>query len=174
MSVNIGIIGSRDLSGKISFKDQVEMVKKEVLKLSPNGDCVLISGGSSWSDFIAVVLKNELPNSSLILYLPSDFSDGKFIKTNNDQGAYSTLNKLHETFRLQTGINSLEVMESTKHYDKVQYITHAGFLNRNNFIAKNCDHLIALSHGEKEPDSQGTLFTWNKASKKNRIHIHVD
>lgn len=56
--IAIGIIGSRDLFGKIPFKDQVELVKKEILKISPNSDCVLLSGGSSWADFIAVVLRN--------------------------------------------------------------------------------------------------------------------
>lgn len=176
MSSKISIIGSRDLHCSITFKDMVDMTKKEILKLVPDGNCELISGGSSWADFIAVVLKNELPNSSLTLYLPADFSIefSKFIPTQNDNGAGLTLNKLHGNFKLQTGISSLELMASTAKLDKVKYITHVGFLNRNNYIASECDHLIALSNGVSCPDTPGTLYTWNKAKNKNRIHLHIN
>lgn len=174
MSIRIAIIGSRDLSGSISFEDQVEIVKQQVLKLCPNGNCILVSGGSSWADFIAVILRNELPNSSLMLYLPSNFSNGKFIQTEKDKGASFILNDLHEKFKETTGMDSLNIMENVLNKDRVNCKIYPGFLNRNNYIAQNCDHLIALSHGIKEPDSSGTLYTWNKASNKSRIHIHID
>ncbi len=172
--MKIAIIGSRDLSGSVSFKDMVEMTKKEILKLCPKGDCELVSGGSSWADFIAVVLRNELIDSSLTLYLPSRFEAGKFEFTKNGGNSWSTLNDLHDAFHKQTMIDSLDEMRCTSLLDRVKYEVYPGFLNRNDRIVENCDHLIALSHGRNKPDSPGTLYTWNKASEKNRIHIHID
>jgi hypothetical protein len=173
---NIAIIGSRDLSkSSKTFQELVELVEKTI-KENHSGPYNIMSGGSSWADFIAVVLKDRcFPDSNLTLYLPAEFSADRkiFMPTIGDRGAATTLNELHNQFYKQTGINSLDYMAKVKEKDNTSFIVHAGFLNRNNYIANNCDLIIALSDGINEPSSPGTLYTWNKAAGKKRIHITI-
>ena len=169
----IAIIGSRDLSHR-SFFELVDLVKKELnLDEHTTGDKTLISGGSSWADFIAVFLKSMYPHLSLELYLPSNFSRKGFESTVGDNGAAKTLNMLHEEFYNKTGINSIKLMYDVSLMDNVVYNVIPGFLPRNDAIALNCDVVIALSQGKDTPDSRGTSYTWNKCKSKKRIHISV-
>lgn len=166
--IKIAIIGSRDLQNTLPFEELVERVKKEI---ESHKNVILISGGSSWADFIAVYLFYLYPElvSKLILYLPCNFDATGFVACDGDGGAAKTLNILYKEFETHTKINSINIMNKVN----AEYHVVPGFLPRNDEIAKNCDIVIALSRGITQPDSKGTLYTWNKCINKKRIHISL-
>ncbi|AGF85463.1 hypothetical protein QJ854_gp319 [Moumouvirus goulette] len=148
--------------------DNVMCYVKEVLNMKP-ADIILVSGGSSWSDHIAVSLFLTGEFNQLHLYLPVDY-DKNFSKYyNNYQG--SLLNSLHENFGKKINKNTLQDLKLAMTKNNCKLMVYNGFFKRNTAIANSCDHIIAFSLSDKP--SGGTLDTWNKIKHDNKININL-
>lgn len=132
-------------------------------------DIILVSGGSSWCDHIAVRLAMENDFKGLELYLPCDVDSltGSFIKSREA----CILNDLHARFNKVTGIDSPADFMNVLLNRNTKIVVEKGFLNRNKLIANNCDYLIAFTTDSQFPTSGGTRDTWNKCKNTTKIHF---
>ncbi|AQN68184.1 hypothetical protein [Saudi moumouvirus] len=148
--------------------DNVLCYIKEVLNMKPN-EITLVSGGSSWSDHIAVSLFLTNKFNQLNLYLPVDYDKNLSKYYENYQG--SLLNSLHEKFSEQIKKDTLKDLKIAMTKYNCKIIIFNGFFKRNTAIANNCDHLIAFNLSDIP--SGGTLDTWNKVKHENKININL-
>lgn len=136
---------------------------------------VLVSGGSAFSDHVAVslFLRDPARFRGLTLFLPCGFLDGRFAdsgpwdwKTN--PGQY--LNYLHRQFSRAVGVQSLaEIQELERHRNAVLDSSAFGFHGRNSLVA-GADYVLAFTSGGAEPADGGTADTWRKARGATRRH----
>lgn len=176
--VKIAIIGfsGRDDQGQLKLK-HYSLMKKMVLRFIKNEleldttDVVLVSGGSSWCDHLAVTLSIEKEFAGVQLYLPCDinYCTGKFVSGREA----TTLNDLHAKFNQLTETDSPGDFVEVLSMDNTKVVVKKGFLNRNTLIAKDCDYLIAFSSGEDIPNRGGTRDTWNKCKTATKIHYSL-
>lgn len=142
------IIGSAGRSNdnhwvsKESFERCVGIAQSHLTKIESDGfKCILKSGGSSFSDHVAVQLYLRDPvNRRLHLYLPCpfDYTEKQFTVI---KGLYSdpawVLNTIHTDFHRKTGIDSLgELSDAMKHEAKTCHVFHS---QERNFLARNLD-----------------------------------
>ncbi len=156
----VAIIGSagRDKDeGKFTL-ELFEKMKEEVVKQITEEwkletkNVILVSGGSAWSDHVAVSLYKQDPNKwgGLHLYLPCKFpSKGKY---------YTTLKELHSNMKC----NSMDDFDLVKKMGAVFDTSVYGFLQRNTLVAKHCDYMIAFTWNMFYPKYGGTGDTWSK------------
>lgn len=128
----------------------------------------VVSGGAPWADHIAVRLFLRNCVEKLILYLPFEFTDGKFTD--------EYFNGLHRNFSKKCEIDSLneiklaidkgcKVIYGNKTTDRTK-----AFHARNTLIAEKCTEMIAFTFNDGDiPKVGGTLDTWNKANCE-KIH----
>lgn len=179
--MKIAIIGSRDLSSVFSmnkkFEDIVKLVDDKIGEMTANSPIVekitLISGGSSWGDFVAVYLMKKYPERFiLLLFLPAFFDETGFDVENK---CGRILNDLHNEFKGQTGIDSIkemnDVMEKNEDGTVFHEIVVAGFYARNNKIAAECDAVIAITTEGGDPATPGTSYTWKLCKGKPQVSI---
>lgn len=180
--VRLSIIGTAGRSineKKLLNLDRFEFATKIVLDYINNElgldpfDVILVSGGSSWMDHVAVNLFLGGGFGGLHLYLPSEFNHKQKKFTNTHEGR--TLNELHTDFT-----NSINIINSFDDLSKVitrgpkhgvKITIKRGFFQRNTLVAQNCDHLLAFSFA---PDiysiTGGTKNTWDKVKHANKYH----
>ncbi|ANB50478.1 hypothetical protein [Powai lake megavirus] len=148
--------------------DNIEIYNELILCQKPE-NIILVSGGSSWADHIAISLFLTGKFKGLHLYLPTYFncSENKYI--NDYQGLM--LNDLHTNFSKIIGINSLDQLSKAINNPNCITNIHKGFFERNTKIAQYCDHLIAFSFGDIP--TGGTLDTWKKIKHNNKTNINL-
>lgn len=179
--MTVSIIG---FSGKGFFLDEkyvagdlFDRMKKECInqiddwKLQKE-EIVLVSGGCSFADHVAVALYLEGGWKGLELYLPCDFDcfSSKF-KDSGDNKWYNnpgkTLNSYHAKFSKMVCINSLDQLSTC--IEKGATVTVSkGFHARNTHVAKS-EYMIAITL--TQTIMGGTSDTWKKA--KNAIKAHI-
>lgn len=133
----------------------------------------LVSGGAAWADHIAVNLYNYGYVKDLILHLPCEWNNGKYLDTGSRDWRVNpgkTSNYYHEQFSGKVGVNTLNEIENAKVKGCKLIMDSKGFHNRNNEVSK-ASYMIALTWGEgSEPKDGGTLHTW-KLCNGNKIHL---
>lgn len=167
----VAIIGSagrgddaRKFTSSTLFDRMVERVEKvltEDLKL-PLPVRFLSSGGSAWSDHVAVALFLTGKARNLLLELPCKWDKTKScFDCQSEEGR--RLNQLHRAFSRVRGVDSLAEIQAAMKRPGIMCQVHRGFHRRNDALAKGCSYLIALGWSETDrPESGGTLYTWNK------------
>ncbi len=190
--LTISIIGSASPKQNINH-DQLltpdrwnQMVDKAehyiMTEISPDWSQInLVSGGSSWSDHIAVYLYNRHPEAYLTLHLPCrwDHLTNQFV----DNGASNwsinpgkTLNVFHQRFSQRIDHNSLAdirclMLDNQSHVNIVS--NHKGFHARNLVVGQS-QYLLAFSFATgSQPDDGGTLYTWNHAKSLHKQHFSI-
>ncbi len=129
---------------------------------------ILVSGGCSWADHVAVRLYLEGGWGGLTLYLPCGF-DGKFEDTGKSHWAQNpgkVLNKYHADFSASLGIDSLGDLTRAVENGAVVGVGK-GFHERNSLVARSV-YLVAFSFGEIKG---GTLDTYSKHTGSKAHHI---
>ncbi len=167
----VAIIGSagrgdeaRKFTSPALFDQMVERVEKvltEDLKL-PLPIRFLSSGGSAWSDHVAVALFLTGKARNLLLELPCKWDKAKScFDSQSEEGR--RLNQLHRAFSRARGVDSLAEIQTAMKLPGFLCHVHRGFHRRNDALAKECSYLVALGWSESGvPESGGTLYTWNK------------
>lgn len=147
-------------------------------------EVILVSGGSVWSDHVAVDLflaasgasdeKGTAGFAGLELFLPAPWTGSAFWEGRRD-GA--TLNGYHRRFSRALGRNTLEELERVRTLGpSVTFTaTAAGFLSRNAQIAASCDYLLAFSwhNGDSPKEGGGTRHTWDRCKAARKLHISL-
>lgn len=150
---------------------------------------VLVSGGSSFSDHVAIALwntsrqlaqdiKTYKPISQLELHLPCSWDKSKnSFEDNKEKWAQNpglALNCYHKEFSRRCKLDSLSELSRALSHPGASSLISRGFHARNTSIAQHCDYLIAFTFGSSTQfplPSGGTYDTWKKCSVKNKIHV---
>lgn len=173
--MRIGIIGSSRCTN-ISIQEW-QKKKQDIMALvkanSPNNEPIwLVSGGSSWSDHLAVELYSECDEiHGLVLYLPAKMEGDKYELThpgkelNKRHGEFSKSLYGSESASLEALGNLYKkfvnnVTGAKEDNKKCQIVVRPGFLQRNTPIANSSDILIAVTVDSSV--TGGTLDTWKK------------
>jgi len=126
----------------------------------------LVSGGSAWSDHLAIdlFLKYGKKGCQLTLHLPCAWNGNEFGKGSCGR----TLNLLHESFSAKTNKRTLnEIKKAIARGAKV--IQYSSFYERNIMVGKS-NYLIAFTWNNLT--SGGTKHTWvNAPTWTTKIHI---
>lgn len=168
-SQKIAIIGSANRHGEFGSIGNEFLSKMEnafIEKIRDFGDlkdAILVSGGAAWSDHIAVRLFLRDACRGLELHLPSEWKQGKF------QEPAKTANYYHYAFSKAIGQNSLHEIQQAINKGAVVHC-HNGYHERNSFVAKEANVLVAFTWG---PISGGTLDTWKKTNPTTCTRIHI-
>jgi hypothetical protein len=162
------------------FDKMVEKAKEIIIKdwKLDWDNVVLVSGGASWADHVAVKLFMQ-EDVELTLELPCrwDEKNHKFIDIGTkdwrtNPGNYS--NYLHSKFSKKIKSNSLEeIHQSIKNGANI--IFSDGFFARNNKVSES-DRMIAFGFNSKdmEPRDGGTAFTWKISKSNNKKYVCID
>lgn len=189
----IGTAGRRDDAQRINrelydaaYADVVDSIKRF-------GADHGVSGGAAFADHLIVRAFLDGVVSKLTLYLPANFSGGKFmpnprIRFNPGQ----TCNTYHQKFSSSCSLDSLdEIAVAIKNGAEV--MVFEGFHRRNSEVAANCDWMVAYTFGTGDKadflpsdpgfansavaglKDGGTAHTWGecwKAQKKRHVNLH--
>lgn len=152
--------------------ERVEKVLTDDLKL-PLPFRFLSSGGSAWSDHVAVALFLAGKARHLLLELPCKWDkDKSCFDCKSEEG--QRLNQLHRAFSRVRGVDSLAEIQAAMKLPGFMYQVRRGFHRRNDALAKECMYLIALGWSETDkPESGGTLYTWDKCKRLSHRRIFV-
>lgn len=173
----IGVSGRNPLDKKRLEKKHMEYVDSTVRSYITNvlnkkpSDVILVSGGSSWMDHVAVQLFLTKEFGGLELYLPSRFDHKQKQYINTHEGR--TLNGLHRECAQVTGYDVLMDLTRAVTTKGVKIQIKRGFKQRNTLVAKNCDHLLAFTFDPDGPIEGGTLHTWTKTPHLNKLHFDL-
>lgn len=157
-----------------ALKRMEESVKAQIIAwaMEPS-DVTLVSGGSAWSDHVAVRLFLSDPSdwAGLELYLPCLFDPIKGFHGHRDS---SSLSRYHQNYAAKTGRDPrAEIHEACKK-GAVLRQENNGFFSRNRALAKTCDRVIAFTfHPAGDVISPGTLFTWRLCDQKPRASLVI-
>lgn len=176
--VKLAIIG---VSGR--KKEQISLLSKEhMLWMMDNvyfyivyvmkrkfKNVTLVSGGSAWSDHIAIKLFLTGKFKGLELYLPATFN--LETKRYGDSHEGKILNLVHSKCQEKTNYGIFDEIASVINHKNTKIILCNGFFDRNSLIAKNSDYLIAFSMGDDI--CGGTMDTWNKVEHENKINFNL-
>lgn len=173
----ISIIGTAGRQGaerhlnKTVFSKMVaaaERIITEDWKLDPS-QVELVSGGAAWSDHVAVRLWSPgllLPSGAsprLTLHLPARW-DHRAMRFDNSTEAGRTSNHHHRLFSRALGEEdvSLKELGGAIALGATVVDSYAGFLERNNAVARS-DRMIAFGIEAGEPPKRsGTGYTWSR------------
>nr|QBK90203.1 MAG: uncharacterized protein LCPAC102_01160 [Pithovirus LCPAC102] len=177
----IGTAGRKDDGNKLNYDLFMKMYKKAKDHLHSiinsydikYSDIELISGGSSYSDHIAIFLYYEYYGYGikLTLHLPANFINGQYRDNNNKHHPGNTLNFYHSKFSQKIGIKSLMQIEQAISMGANVHI-HNGFYERNKHVA-DTDIMIAFTFGYDNLKSGGTKYTWDNSSCKDKTHYPI-
>lgn len=159
-----------DIKHMIWMADMVKTYITEVLKMD-NSNVILVSGGSAWSDHVAVRLFLEGGFGGLELYLPARFNVKNKKYINSFYGR--TLNQLHAKCQEKTGMDVFTDLARVNSKKDVRITLGTSFTARNTLIARNCDHMIAFTFREGDPTRGGTANTWSKMQGE-KIHFNLE
>lgn len=190
--INLGIIGisgrsyeDKDLISKNLFFNAAEWTKNLIKSYNKSAEKdgkekieYLVSGGSSFSDHIAVRVFNEMrsKNFKLKLFLPCNFDliNDKFFGTI----AAKKLNELHENFSLMVEYNTREEISNAINFGAEIDTSSKSFYSRNEKIALESNILLYFSFGSAYFVSGGTKYTVEyfkkNNQKKNKRLFHLD
>jgi len=184
MSIRVSIIGTAGRDTIPLTKDiynamivRARQIIYDEFKLAEE-NVMLVSGGSAWSDHVAVTLwfKGNNTYRGLTLYLPCPFTNGQFVD-NGKRGSIANpgprLNQLHGQFSQAIGRNTLCDLTTVRALGGVLDETSNGFHARNTQVAKS-ELLIAFSWGTDPnmPEDGGTKDTWNKCRGR-KVHVPI-
>lgn len=133
---------------------------------------MLVSGGSAWTDHVAIqlYLTGEFAGLELFLVSKFDIKQKKYINTHEGRA----LNEMHKYCQEQTGIDVFNDMVKAIHgKNKAKVIIQRGFNARNTLLSKNCDHLMVFAFVRDMPENGGTYDTWIKIVHPNRINFDL-
>jgi hypothetical protein len=137
-------------------------------------DLTLVSGGAAWADHIAVSLYLAGYAGHLVLHLPADYDNGKFVEEGS-RSPGSTANYYHKLFSKKMGRNTLPAIQKAADLGASIRVNVNGFKARNSDVAADAkDGVIALTFGEGDtPKDGGTFDTWNKSTAPFKVHIPI-
>lgn len=150
--------------------DNVMLYISCVLELLPE-NIILVSGGSAWSDHVAIQLYLQEKFAGLELYIPANFDTNN--KKFEDSYEGKILNSLHESFAKKINYDVFQELYDVINDPNVKVIFKKGFFQRNTLISQNNDCLLAFTFDEIKPLSGGTFDTWNKTKHQNKIHFSL-
>ena len=150
----------------------------------------VISGGAAISDHLAISLFMKDQVEHLILHLPAEYKNGRFVETNSKYDTGKTANYYHDKFSKWMKANTLSAIQMAK--DKgANIITHKGFKQRNMYVGAT-NVLIAYTFGTKssicireknQPEYSnsklaglkdgGTAHTWDNSIANVKIHVNL-
>lgn len=173
--MRIAIIGSagRDKDAAKFTRDMFEKMVEHVQQLISREEAkeiCLVSGGSSWSDHVAVALFLRGKVQRLEIHLPCGFDANKrqFCKS----PIATTLNRLHCVFSKVAGIDSLGELRDALCAFYCQPKFHRGFYARNVEVGRSVDLMVAFSWSEGDhPVEGGTAYTWNRCRAARKVHV---
>jgi hypothetical protein len=170
ITMKIGIIGFAKRGLDLDSKSYEIMVQKmtHIVGRYPS-DVIVYSGGSIWSDHVAITLFLQGTIRNLVLHLPDTW--------NSQQQCFSEtthsgilLNKKHQLFSKNIGRNTLQDIDLALSKG-ANYTSSLSSSKRNTLIAQDAEHLYAfVIKGEKM--TPGTKDTWTKSHGK-KIKINV-
>ena len=109
----------------------------------------LVSGGSAWSDHLAVGGFLDYPEMKLVLHLPCKWTGIQFL----DSGSYDwrlnpgrSINNYHHTFSDKVEINSLGEIQQAISKGAIIHDEYKGFHDRNLAVGKLISCLPLLSY----------------------------
>jgi len=170
----IGTAGRNGLGSRLDIKTlylmmlETRRIIEEEFGLDDSQVC-LVSGGSSWSDHIAVRLFLSGTFGGLRLHLPTRWRKGF-----DDSKTGKAISYYHSIF--SNAVKSNTIGEIQLALDKGGVgLEYQGFFERNDGIARESDYMIAFSFGEgKEPEKRsGTYYTWSRC-KGVRRHVEIE
>jgi hypothetical protein len=181
----VGSAGRKEDGARMNaktFEWMLQTTRKAIAdtKMS-NNQIVLVSGGSSWADHVAVVLFLEDaatdPFGGLTLFLPTPFKSGAFLDTGHrdwQSNPGRTLNNYHTAFGKIIKRDTLKDIRCAEALGASLICSARGFHARNTQIAQNCDRLFAFTwaKGAEPPNDGGTRDTWDKCKAEKR-HISL-
>lgn len=187
----IGTAGRKEDGRKMSsdifdyMMSTTEKIITETWKL-PKSRVILVSGGSAWTDHVAVrlylncILSDCMEQyAGLKLFLPCNFYRLNRISAFEDKKGISfwkgnpgkTLNALHKSFSSKMNFKSLDDIMTVKAMGAELVTKYKGFHGRNLQVAKS-DYLIAFTWSEsnEQPKDGGTLYTWKECKSSHKLH----
>jgi len=141
-------------------------------------EVTLISGGSSWSDHVAVALFRNHPEVCLEIHMPCLWDADRKRYVDTGQAHWSTnpgrlINTYHRKFSHRVGINSLGQIDKLRSSNSVMLYHYSGFHARNIAVGR-CDVMYAFSFSTgNKPTDGGTKHTWDNSSCTKKIHISL-
>lgn len=185
----IGTAGANNDHEQMSKSLYLEMFKEALMQVyhlgkDPEKYVDLVSGGSAWSDHVAVSLWLDERVRSLSLYFPVPFTGGQFVEIGEEPDPGSRVNQLHAVFSEKMGGQSLEGISkaiekgATTWHMQENSIEYFEDPPKNNFLARNffigqCDAIIAFSWGDNDnfPNDAGTIHIWKNSTARTKMHI---
>lgn len=162
--VRVAVVGTavRDGPGdadelRRAFREAPKRVVKQLQAWGlPLEAVTLVSGGSAWSDHVAVQVVLRNPEvGGLQLELPAEFGDGRFDVGTGDG---LRLNQLHRQYQAIMGVDALAEVALVMSDARCAVRVHRGFFARNDVVAKESDRIVALGLGPEM--MSGTRYTW--------------
>lgn len=173
----LSIIGVSQMVYEYNHSETFDLMLQEALRTIEKYDTntlIVKSGGSCWSDHIAVVLFLQGKIRHLSLHLPcnilyDDKSEQYTFDASNQSGCM--LNARFKEFSDVMGRNCIkDIVDAVRMGCK--YTVYNGFFARNRVVAE-CDVLIAYSMGKSKPEKGGTLYTWNQCKALTKQNICI-
>lgn len=168
--IRVGIIGFSGVSeqedpsfwNETAYKQMIDFCDGAIRKtgLSPV-NVELVTGGFPWSDHVAVTLFNYGGYSSLVINSPAKFKLGGFGET-SEPGC--DLNKLHQSFLNQTGIDSLLEIRDAVFKGAVMVDSHKDLRSVYKAL-RQCKYIISLAKDDSENPDKCTkrMIRWKDA-----------
>ena len=175
-----------------AMKKKCKYIIEEEWKLKPS-QVHLVSGGSAWSDHVAVDLflggrcsccSDEKDDhvakmdayAGLTLHLPCVWDEKKCEFVERHPTMYAAhgkrLNFLHRRFSFKAGMDSLKQIQEAKKCGATFHCGYRNFFERNAQVAQS-QRLIAFSWSDAEvPMTGGTCHTWS-CCPLSTLKIHV-
>lgn len=165
---------SKDLNAAL-YEKMIIKAKELIADLDRNlAEIELISGGSAWSDHVAVSLFLTGEYGALTLYCPAPFTDKFESVPGTGTSPGCTLNFYHRCFSEKVKIDSLREIKRAVRKGATLDSSSTGFHERNSKVAKS-DVVIAFTWSEGAPLGGGTGDTWKKVPKgATKIRICLD
>jgi hypothetical protein len=169
----VGTAGRGSDASRLTLPVWNDMKRTVYRFVKERGYTDVISGGSAYSDHLAVGLFNAGIVTSLILALPCEFDWHASQFIGNREGR--RLNDLHRWFGEVIGKSPLEEIK-TALYRGAEVIVDNGFHARNSIVANRADAVIAFTFGHGPVlDDGGTADTARKYLKTGKRALwHVD
>lgn len=176
--MSISIIGTAsDKKSAYDLQTFNKMVLAAKHMLRDLTDVTVVSGGAALGDHVAIKLFLEGYISKLILYFPciwdkshSQFYDNFAFNWKVNPGRLSNI--YHRRFKSITGIDSLNEIQLAINKGAVVHVCD-GFYARNDHLASS-EILIAFTSGKNGiPNTNGTLYTWDKSTSTHKYHIDI-
>lgn len=156
-----------------------------------------VSGGAAWSDHVIVTmgLRGLIKPSSITLFIPAEFSKGRFIENGSRFDTGRTSNYYHSKFSACRNVDTLGELAQLQEAGARLIANPGGFQKRNSDIAHALwmnDVLLAFTTGGKKVSepfevfdgtgmsaasaglkiTKGTADTWDKAACR-KLHVMV-